>query len=541
MADAKLITVNKASRLELPMSRKIEDPWGQMVVADHILAPPYDPVSLFRLYDMSETLSQCVDAMATNVDGFGHDFEPLFDVGQGISEEAEQERKRLEAFFDNFHPEESFVTIRQKLRIDYEVLGYAFLELLRDAAGRLVGGNHIEAHTMRLCRLDPTPVTVRALVLDPNRNEYRPQVYQKRFRRFAQVVDGQIVYFKEFGDPRPMDARDGKFYEPGNEPEDFVPATEILYFRQYHPASPYGVPRWIGAILAIAGSRAAAEVNYSYFDSKAIPPVIITVSGGKMSDRAVKRIERFLQDMQGRENFHAALVIESEGGDNPLGPQESRAKIEVKELGGALLKDAVFLEYDKRNEEKIRSKFRLPKLFLGGTEEINRATAEEAHNIAEAQVFGPERRKFDHMINRRILPELGARFWRFRSRGQSQENPERLAGILERIANTGLTARESRLVMERILGISLNDPEGDGAGDVDDLEWLKYPLPVYVEMLRQGLTEMHRQAAEAQAEDAAAADDDEDEGLSVAEVEKFARKLVAIRKRVEQLEVEGVS
>ena len=42
----------------------------------------------------------------------------------------------------------------------------------------------------------------------------------------------------------------------------------------YHsPRSPYGVPRWVGTLLSVLGSRQMEEVNYLYFENKSVPPM----------------------------------------------------------------------------------------------------------------------------------------------------------------------------------------------------------------------------------------------------------------------------
>lgn len=522
------VDVGKA---DLAESRRIrEDPW-QGIASDQILKPPYDPVELFEALDSSEVLRQCIDAMATNVDGFGYALDPvgkiaeLVNSGEKLPPEVEDERRRIERFFDFCHPEETFSSIRRKTRMDYETVGYAFWEILRNGKGEVAGIEHIPAINMRLCPLDEEPVTVEALILDPATNEYERIPFRKRFRRFAQVVGGKIVYFKEFGDPRRLDAKSGKYLGEGEDPpQGFVEATEILYFSQYHPGTAYGTPRWIGQLLAIAGSRAAAEVNWSYFDNKAVPPLIIAVSGGRLSDRSADRILRFLRDVKGRENFHSALVIEADSVDpsNPLGPDNGKAKIEIKDLGGAVLKDGLFMEYDKANRDKIRSAFRLPPIFIGQTDDYTRATSEESHNVAELQVFGPERDAFDDIINRRLFPALGFRFWKFRSLAAKQEDPERLSMIVERLAKSGLTLREARKVIAEILNITLDDPKDDDGTPAD---WLDFPLPIFLALVSAG----HVDASGVKRSS------DGEEGEGNGDLEELAKSLIRVRKMIEKV------
>ena len=58
------------------------------------------------------------------------------------------------------------------------------------------------------------------------------------------------------------------------DPED-GPATELLHFALHSPRSPYGVPRWIGNLLSVLGSRQMEEVNYLYFSNKSVPPLAL--------------------------------------------------------------------------------------------------------------------------------------------------------------------------------------------------------------------------------------------------------------------------
>lgn len=477
---ARMIEVGKGDGRSVPSSRQIEDPWNATEYGPEIVPPPYEPVELLKVFEMSETLRQCVDAMATNIDGFGFVLDPAVEAGNDgkLPPGAEEEKQRLLSWFEFVHPEDSWVSIRRKLRQDYEILGWGALEVIRDGKGDIAGLAHIPAHTLRLCRLDPTPVTVQVPVA--KNGEITTIPYRRRFRRYVQLAEAGVrkVYFKEFGDPRTLDASTGEWREGTDNP-----ATEVLFFRQYCAYSPYGVPRWIGALPQILGNRAAAEVNYSYFDNKAIPPMIITVSGGKISQATEKRIQRYIEErVKGRQNFHSVLILEADSAQdaNPLGPsQGTQARIAIHDLSRAVQRDALFLEYSQRNVETVRSTFRLPPIYIGLTQDFNRATAEEAQNVAESQVFGPERDEFDFIINRRLLPAMGIRYWRFRSLSFSQDDPERLTEMVATLSDAGLTPREARQIMNQILNGGLTDPQ--------NADWLDEPIKIYLAKLQAGL------------------------------------------------------
>ena len=56
-------------------------------------------------------------------------------------------------------------------------------------------------------------------------------------------IGGTTVYFKEFGDPRIIDKRDGKYLAAGEAPDIEFQVNEILEFAI--GTEPYGKVRWI--------------------------------------------------------------------------------------------------------------------------------------------------------------------------------------------------------------------------------------------------------------------------------------------------------
>jgi len=115
----------------------------------------------------------------------------------------------------------------------------------------------------------------------------------------------------------------------------------------------------------------------------------------------------------GPENAHRVLVLsvsrprEGAGEMAPAvetGEQEKPVKFELKEL---VKRDELgFDKYEKRNENRIRSCFRLHPIFTGETENVNKAVAQTARILAEEQVFDPERKRYENRINNTILSAL---------------------------------------------------------------------------------------------------------------------------------------
>jgi len=467
------VQVIKGKEIQYPVSQKMSsDPFASFY-ADGILEPPYDLDWLSQLPEHSNILSQCVEAMEVNIDGFGFTLEPAFDF-EAENEDARNERKTIEHFFEFCNPELPYSQLRRRVRRDLEVLGNAYWEVIRDGKGDIVWLEHIEGHTMRLTALDRDYTDVEYIIRDDASNELQKYPSKKRFRRFVQIRDGQRVYFKEFGDPRLISAKTGRAEDDG------TCATEIIHFKLYCPYSPYGVPRWIGNWLAVTGSRQAEEVNHEYFENNTVPPLALLVSG-TLDDKAVEKIEDFINDeMRGRKSFNKILIIEAAPfGDALPGTTQSPAHVRFQPLSDAQQKDSLFDNYDKTNREKIRSSFRLPPIFVGLTNEYTRATARESREVAEEQVFGPERTDHDFVINRLLFPAMGVKFWKYKSLPPKVNDFEIMSGVLDVFSKCGLTVRELRAEISRLLNHSLEPID-------EDSDWLDLPLQIYLAKLQYG-------------------------------------------------------
>jgi len=515
-AEARLQTILKAvvvgAKTQDPASRPGGEDLSAAFASVGAIEPPYDPEALCLLTEHSNSLRQNVDAYATNIDGFGHRFEPAIDFDaddaddriadsiylerlaardrgelpadsqlQPTTEEVTErkrelvqlariERARLESFFDFCCFDHSFVDLRRRTRQDLEVSGNAFWEVLRDGRGEIARLVYVPSYSVRLMPLDLDPVEVEDRVRVSS-VAFDTVSTRRRLRRYVQIQGFERVYFKSFGDPRIVSRKTGGVFADAEslvdtDPGD-GPATELVHFSVHSPRSPYGVPRWVGTMLAVLGSRQMEEVNYLYFENKSVPPLALLVSGGRLSEASVPRIERFIEEnLKGKANFHKILILEAEGGTGTS--ETTRAKIELRPLTDAQQQDALFQLYDERNIDKVGSAFRLPRLLRGESKDFNRATAESALRFAEDQVFQPERDEFDFLMNRRLLADMGIRFWRFRSQTPVTRDPERMTNMVEKLVRVGvLTPEEGRLLAGDIF-----NKEFRKIGD----DWTKRPI-----------------------------------------------------------------
>lgn len=494
----------------------------------NVLATPFSPRGLLWLYRNSSVLRQNVEAIAQNVDGFGwfpesvfaFDAEDivdqiansvyleqmiLYEVGERkdppklpsdkevakIKEtwkrEAAIEKLRLTTHFDNACFESSFIQLRKKKTTDRESIGWGTWEIIRWGGrhGKPGRYKHIPAHTLRLQRLG-NPVEVDEL------QRISPIAFRtvKVWRRFRIIVQQDEeyggtakLYFRELGDPRIISSKTGKIYKTEDElhteedAEDCVAqvANEILMFALYMPASAYGAPRYHGVIPEIKGAWLAAHHTVDYLENSAVPRGLLLVNDGRLNKRSVRDIKGYFGTIKGRAENRIAVIQAETPRDRAL-EASGRVKMEWVSLAEAQREDATFSEYDKRVGAKVSEAFRLPPLMLGNTESFNRATAQAAMRFAEEQVFAPERAEFDWIINNQILPLLGIRFWRFRSRGPVRLEAEVVAKVLEvLLKNAVMVPAEARSIAERLLGIDLMRSAGD---------WQQLPLPLLLQGYR---------------------------------------------------------
>jgi PBSX family phage portal protein len=493
------------------------------------LVPPYDPEALITVMEHSDSLRTCIDAYLTNIDSYGHRFEPVIDLEADDAEEVirvsmmlgqertaeledgdkfefkeptdEEIEERMEeirmdaliekakaaSWFEECVQDISFVELRRRTRMELEITGNAYWEVIRDESGNIVELTPLASFTMRLLAKDKTPTDIKVPYRTPDLEiDYRDRSY--RFRRYVQSYSGEYVYFKEFRDPRVISSKTGNAFASDADmqskeytgQDDIIPATEVIHFKVYSPRSSYGVPRWIGSLLAILGNRKASEVNLAYFDNKSVPPLALLVSGGSLNDESVNRIESYVEEeLKGSENFHKILVIEAEKQEGGTAfDAGGTMKVEIVPLTSAQLKDAQFLEYMERNTDETGMSFRLPRLLRGDIRDFNRGTAEAALNFSEAQVFEPERNNFDHLIDTKLMLDLKFRYWRFKSNSPVRVNPETLAEMIQSLGDV-LPVGVALDLAEEVFGRNFSDVTAD---------WAKRPLKLTLAGLNKGHT-----------------------------------------------------
>lgn len=488
----RLKSVEKAAHANLEEAQKALDgdgaaesnlvsPWEELERQGRIVPPPFDPFALAAMSEHSSDLAPSIEAMAVNVVGFGWQLVAVPSVARllpqpGIESEEDkaldplavealEELERFEEFltYGNWD-DESLTSLRRAQRFDLEEVGYAFMELIPNSQEEIVGYRHVPSYQMRLATLDEESTTYKdpRVIGSGKDRRIEKRTKRRRFRRYVQWDGGRaVVWFKEFGDPRPISKETGEVLTGEDAKDRSKLANPMIYRRLYAPRTPYGIPRYMGALLAILGGRAAEEVNYTTFRNNNIPSMMIMVSGGQLTADTVERIETFSKEViQGDDNYSKFLILEAEADEAvDQGGTAQNVKIDAKPLTKDQITDAMFQRYEETNADKVRRAWRLPPILVGRSSDYTRATADTSRRLAEEQVFAPERQEEDWTWNR-ILRAMGLKFWEFRTNSPNVTDDSDLLQLLYAAEKAGaMTPRIARDLTADILGRPIPAPD----------------------------------------------------------------------------------
>ncbi len=441
------IIKSRVAKAETPSQLNAE----QEKSCDEWLTPPCELRGLEQLKQNSTILPQCIQAYKSNIAGFGISVRYKEDIDETAEMAAEFER--AQDIIDTKSVFEHIIESR-------ETFGIAFLEVIRDPAGNVCQIDFI-SDTPTVTKTAPIGDYIETVFYHKGEAVTR----QKRFRKYRQQIGGNTVYFKEFGDPRIMDRRDGNYLAEGKELEIENRANEIIEFTLGD--KPYGEVRWIGQMLGVDGSRRAENLNNNYFINGRHTPMMIVVKGGSLTEESFNRLQTYMDDIKGEAGQHAFMVLETEDSDKRVDFDAAQSTdVEIKDLAGILQKDELFQEYLNNKRRQIQSSFRLPDLYVGYTTDFNRATAQTAQEVTEKQVFQPERRELAWIINNKLLNGYNFKYVEAYFLEPNISNPDDLSKLLS-ICNAagGLTPNKAKQIVYSALGETSEDYEGDWANE----------------------------------------------------------------------------
>lgn len=328
-------------------------------------------------------------------------------------------------------------------------------------------------------------VRKRKVLVEEVSYELQEQHRFKRFRRYVQIRDKAQVWFKELGDTRLISALDGRvvtrdelFKDHGDSQvkQRYTLAGDVLkivngsvgfsvadaanpvrHKRLYSARSPYGLPRYIGHLFAIFGSRAAEEINFATFKNNNIPSAVITVTNGALTDDSIDRLEEFVEaTIQSDDNYSKFLLLEGEPVMEGVRDPGSM-KIEIKPLTQEQHTDALFVNYKNNNDDSVRRAWRFPPIFVGKSDDFTGKTIEASRKLADEQVFGVERKRMDDFFTKDVCIRYLRMMWsRFKSNSPNvTENADLIRALVNAEKTGGATPQISRDIISTIVNRDL--------------------------------------------------------------------------------------
>lgn len=447
-----------------------------------ILEPDHDLHGMAHVITISNILRQCVEAMTVNTTAYGYALEYIGPEGEEESKESQAEKKRAKRLLRYPSPGETLRQILEKFVWDRESLGFRAIEVVRNDDNEIINFNHIPAITIRKTQQERDLVEYEEEITDEDTGEQETVTVSRRFRRYVQCVGMDMVYFKEFGDPRNISSKTGEeiLDEELLEREEEL-ATEIIFDEFYTPGSTYGLPRWFGVLPAVLGSRESELVNLDFFRENAIPAMAVLVSGGALTAESFDNISQYITGMKGREAMQRVMVLEASADETGSTEHSAPApKIDMKPMISERQQDGLFREYDNHNITKVRSSFRLPPILVGKAEDYTRASALASIKTTEGQVFSPERGTIEDIFNHKIFRNLDIRNWKFKLLGPPTTDAEELSSIISALGSQGaLTPNVVIKLANSILNVHIEPVLED---------WGDYPFEIISSMIDSGKT-----------------------------------------------------
>jgi len=294
--------------------------------------PPYPPKDLVDLMSINVTHSRCVKTKAADAAGIGYKI-----TGPDPSiVPTKKSIKAIREFVKHVHRRLDLNDILSEAVKDHESIGWGFIEVIRNTAGRV-------------SRLEPVPSqSIRIVKKSAGKRA-----------AFVQVSDlGPDVYFVEFPDkfidgrPNFIHSKDGKSASGLKDS-----ASELIYWPKPHTSVTrwYGLPDIIPASGDVYAVKKIRDRFLKFFDNNCIPRYAITMIGAELTPESRTAIDRFFRDKFGDDQPHKTLIFSS---DDP------NFKVQFDALEAETL-EADYRETRKDLRDFIRLAHGIPPAILG--------------------------------------------------------------------------------------------------------------------------------------------------------------------------------
>jgi len=363
-----IFSENDLKRYEIPASKQMD---LLSFTGLSIIEPPFDLAKLMAWTEISVPHCACIHTKVQDSVGIGWHLEQEDDNSNPIAKE------ELEEFFNNVNEDEDIITVAKKVGLDFEGCGNGYIEIVRDAKGKVSALYHIPAISVRV---------------------------HKTKKLYVQRVGAKTVWFKKFGDERLIDNTTGLVAGDKIAPE--VLANEVVHLKQYTWRSAhYGLPDWLPALASMLGEMKEKDYNLNFFSSYGIPAYAVLLKGMDMTEELEETVKKYFEtEIKG--NPHRTMVFSVPSGGEivfePLSVQQ---------------KEASFRVYKRDNRDDVLTAHRVPPYRAGIViqGQLSGGVATETDRIYQTSIIEPKQRSFEWIINVLLIGKgLELKGWLFR-------------------------------------------------------------------------------------------------------------------------------
>lgn len=485
-----------------------------------VIARHEEPRDAYSVYKLSPLFEPILNALISNVYGSGYNLVPILDpdtpesynkvaeilafeksgddlegdyqpTEEEISGELDRIRRRIrneKLALDRFYANCCADMTYQRLCIlrgqDLEIIGDAYWEVQRDVSGRPARLLWVPAWSILATPQTSDQFAVNELIkVSPVRWEMGKQV--RRFRAYVQVdPSGNVVAkYKEYGDPRCMSRKTGKYYMSIEEmrstdgEEESLPATELLSFTIPSASSyTYGKPSWTGVYPNLKGARDLEEENMGIITDQKIPQMFILVSGGRgISQKDIDRLQHQITE-KSQAGKKGIYLLHAKGQTTSSGGISAAPTMKLERTKSEQHEDALGLKYLKHSYDQVRHAYRMPKVALGDEEGTASDQTLPLLRFTESQVYDPRRDLIDDREQSTLLRDLGIQCVVRRSRSRVPKDPNELTDMISTLVTAGvLTPDEARKLAGDIFNMEFKDLIG---------AWSKIPARLLTSILQ---------------------------------------------------------
>lgn len=392
-----------------------------------LVRPPFDMDNFADLAERTDALGASIEHIVVNVVGMGHeiirtskprsgsDVTPA-EKPDGDTAEVQRERGLMARVFDDLNRRgATFGETSHDTYTDLKALGQGHIEVTRDAQGIIDGLYHLPSREMRLRADKDGHIVGFTQVKGQKKRHFR--MFGDDARRFATSAEVEaksgIPHRKLIAKARPrkvsskyhVSMKEARFAAKAENNGQAHDLNEVVWFKEYSPRrSDYGAPAATKAFEDIVALANMKLWNSDFFENSTIPPAIILVKGGTLSQNTVNEIKGWMEN-EGRQEYHRVALLSA--------PDEE-TEIDITRLSDVSMSEMGFVEGQEKAQKNIAMVYRVP--FSQLTESQRRAPgqAERDDIRMREQVVRPEQRRFCAKINGTVVADLGVKHWEFK-------------------------------------------------------------------------------------------------------------------------------